>query len=117
MALIPHRDKFGRRVCIIRPGFWNPDQFKFPDLFCTIFQLYEVVAQEEKTQIAGCTGIVDAKNFGFKQLRNMALEDLRVVTNFIQVNLCIPEYFTKFISPYFNTRKNNKSISSGRRCV
>ena len=85
MTILRHRDKFGRRVCVTRPGFWNPDKIKFPDLFCAVFQLYEMISEEEKTQIAGCTTIIDAKNFGFKQLRNMAFEDIRVVVNFIQV--------------------------------
>ena len=84
-TILRYRDKFGRRVSVTRPGMWNPDKIKFPDLFCAVFQLYEMISQEEKTQIAGCTTIIDAKNFGFKQLRNMAFEDIRVVVNFIQV--------------------------------
>ena len=85
MTILAHRDKFGRRVGITRPGFWNPDKIKFPDLFCAIFMLHSMISEEEKTQIAGCTVIIDAKSFGMKQLRNMALEDIRVVVNFIQV--------------------------------
>ena len=85
MTILKHRDKFGRRVCITRPGYWNPDKIKFPDLFCAVFQLHSMISEEEKTQIAGCTVIIDAKNFGFKQLRNIAFEDIRVVVNFIQV--------------------------------
>lgn len=83
-TILRYRDKFGRRVSVTRPGMWNPDKIKFPDLFCAVFQLYEMISQEEKTQIAGCTTIIDAKNFGFKQLRNLAFEDIRVVVNFIQ---------------------------------
>ena len=85
MTILRHRDKCGRRVSVTRPGVWNPDKIKFPDLFCAVFQLHEMISGEEKTQIAGCTSIIDAKNFGFKQLRNLALEDIRVVVNFIQV--------------------------------
>ena len=85
MTILPYRDKYGRRVPVIRPGVWNPDKIKFPDLFCAVFQLFEMISGEEKTQIAGCTSIIDAKNFGFKQLRNMAFEDIRIVVNFIQV--------------------------------
>ena len=85
MTSLKHRDKFGRRVCITRPGYWNPDKIKFCDLFCAVFKLYSMISEEEKTQIAGCTAIIDAKNFGFKQLRNISFEDIRVVVNFIQV--------------------------------
>ena len=85
MTSLNHRDKFGRRVCITRPGYWNPDKIKFCDLFCAVFKLYSMISEEEKTQIAGCTAIIDAKNFGFKQLRNISFEDIRVVVNFIQV--------------------------------
>ena len=93
MTILRYRDKFGRRVCITRPGSWNPDKIKFPDLFCAIFQLHEMIAREEKTQIAGATVIIDARNFGFKQLRNMAFEDIRVVVHFIQVT----NYFTQYL--------------------
>ena len=87
MTSLSHRDKFGRRVCITRPGYWNPDKIKFSDLFCGVFKLYSMISEEEKTQIAGCTAIIDAKNFGFKQLRNISFEDIRVVVNFIQVKI------------------------------
>ena len=87
LTILNYRDKFGRRVCIARPGFWNPDKIAFSELYCANFQLNEMIAREEKTQIAGCTVIIDAKQFGFKQLRNMAIEDIRVAVNFLQVKL------------------------------
>ena len=91
MGALPYRDKFGRRVCLVRPGFWNPDKIAFSELYSALFQLCEMVAKEDKSQIAGCTIIMDAKNFGFKQLRNIAIEDIRVAVNFVQVKLYIKE--------------------------
>lgn len=91
MGILPYRDKFGRRVCVIRPGFWNPDKITFPELYCALFELCEMIAEEERTQIAGCTIIMDAKNFGFKQLRNIAIEDIKVSVNFVQVKLYVKE--------------------------
>ena len=101
MTILRHRDKFGRRVSITRPGYWNPDKIKFPDLFCAVFQLHSVISEEEKTQIAGSTSIIDAKNFGFKQLRNIAFEDIRVVVGFIQVRYWLSELTRFFLSSFF----------------
>ena len=82
--MLPHRDQYGRRVYIYRPGKWNPDKVHFNDVFCTGYSLCELVAPETKTQIAGVTCIADAEGFGFKQLRNFTLEHARNATNFVQ---------------------------------
>ena len=46
----------------------------------------EMAAMEQKTQIAGCTVIVDAKRFKFKQLKKISIEDISLTVSLIQVN-------------------------------
>ena len=55
------RDKFGRRVYIVRSGAWNPDKVSYGELYSISYKIAEVMALEPKTQIAGCTIIVDGK--------------------------------------------------------
>merc|ERR1719419_454257 len=82
--MLAHRDKFGRRDYIWRPGFWNPDQVGFDTVFACGVGLCEMISQEEKTQIAGVTSLCDGSNFGFKQFRNFSLEDTKYSAAFCQ---------------------------------
>ena len=84
-TMLLHRDKFGRRVFIHRPGRWNPSNVSFTDCYCVTYMLCEMIALEDRTQIAGCTGIVDGANIGLKQLTSMGLEDIKNCAQFIQV--------------------------------
>ena len=88
-CMLLHRDKFGRRVFIHRPGRWNPSNVSFTDCYCVTYMLCEMIALEDRTQITGCTGIIDGTNIGFKQLTSMGLEDIKNCAQFIQVR-----YFT-----------------------
>ena len=99
--MLKHRDQYGRRVYIYRPGKWNPDKVHFNEIFCGGYALSELVAMETKytkffdyfesfhslnsrTQIAGVTTIADADGFGLKQLRNFTLEHARSAASFVQ---------------------------------
>ena len=84
-TVLKHRDKFGRRVLIGRAGMWDPYVHSFSDALSVAYSLSEMVACEEKTQIAGCTLIVDGTNFGFKQLRSFSLEGFRYAATLLQV--------------------------------
>ena len=85
-TVLLHRDRFGRRVFIWRPGKWDPDSVSFTDCYCAMYMLCEMIAQESKTQVAGCTVVCEGSNIGFKQLKSMGLEDIRNCANFVQVN-------------------------------
>ena len=82
------RDQHGRRVfifrwenrdlffvCIIlivhlkRLGEWNPNKITTRDFFTAAFTLFELIALEEKTQVAGVTVVADIAGFGFTHLR------------------------------------------------
>ena len=88
-TVLPHRDKFGRRVFIWRPGKWNPDTVTFTDCYCAMYMLCEMIALEPMTQITGCTVVCEGSNIGFKQLKSMCLEDISNCANFVQVNIII----------------------------
>ena len=63
------RDQHGRRVFILRLGQWEPTNITSNLLFTAAFTLFELVALEEKTQIAGVTVIADIQGFGLKHLK------------------------------------------------
>jgi len=92
-TMLPHRDADGRRVFVFRPGLWNPDKVPFADIFCSGYTLCEMTSREERTQIAGYTAIVDAEGFGWKQLRNVSMEDGRNAAGFF--NIAFPVWLRK----------------------
>ena len=85
LNVLAHRDKFGRRVFIVRAGFWNPDKVKFTSIFAAGYTMLELISLEEKTQIAGLTFVIDGTNFGYNQFKNMSFEDLKYFVLFGQV--------------------------------
>jgi len=48
--------------------------------------LCEMVAREERTQIAGITAIMDAQNFGWKQLRAISMDDGKIIASFFNIS-------------------------------
>ena len=46
-----YRDKYGRRVLILRLGEWNPDEVTFEQGFCAFYKMAELLALEPKTQV------------------------------------------------------------------
>jgi len=85
-CMLPHRDQFGRRIYVFRPGRWDPDKIPFLDLFCVGYMLCEMVIREERTQIAGAVSITDASGFGFKQMRAIGLEDGKNLASFFNIS-------------------------------
>ncbi|XP_060583034.1 alpha-tocopherol transfer protein-like [Ruditapes philippinarum] len=70
-GVLPHRDKFGRRVLIFRAGKWNPSKYPLPDIFKTNFMTLSKVIQEEETQVAGVVVIADLKGIGIGHVTQM----------------------------------------------
>ena len=46
-----------------------------------------MVSIEEESQIAGLTVVIDSTDFGFQQLRNIAISDMKYLAMFVQVRL------------------------------
>ena len=105
-VILPHRDKYGRRVYFYRPGKWNPDTVCLEDVFCAGYMLCETAAKEPMSQICGVTVICDASDFGFKQLRQFGIEDIKAFSAFMQVRrlisftsycMCSPRLLAKMV--------------------
>ena len=45
--------------------------------------MFEMIALEEKTQIAGITFIADISGFGFTHLRYLGIDELKCLCNFM----------------------------------
>ena len=84
-AIPEERDQHGRRVFIFRSdnvtavsrvtchvsrlGQWVPSTVTSLQLFTAAFTLFELIALEERTQVAGITLVADIAGFGFKHLK------------------------------------------------
>ena len=55
------------------------------DFYSCGFALMEIISLEEETQIAGVSVVCDSVDFGFKQLKNISVCDLKFLAMFAQV--------------------------------
>jgi len=84
LVTIPvERDQHGRRVFIFRLGEWCPQEITTKDFFTAAFTLFELVAHEEKTQVAGVTVVADIAGFGLKHLKVLGMDELQCLCNFL----------------------------------
>ena len=49
-TVLPHRDRFGRRVFLFRAGIWDPNAVSPTDVFAANYICLEMMASEVKTQ-------------------------------------------------------------------
>ena len=56
-----------------RLGQWDPAVASSQELFTAAFTLFELLALEEKTQIAGITIVLDVSGFGFQHLKSVEI--------------------------------------------
>ena len=75
----------GRTVVVHRPGMWDPNTASVGDFYSCCYTMMELISLEEESQIAGVAHIMDASNFGLKQLRHVSLTDIKYLTMFWQV--------------------------------
>ena len=54
--------------------------------FGVIYKVLSVVSLEPKSQIAGVTVVADCAGFGYRHFKNLSLDDIRILSNFIQVS-------------------------------
>ena len=110
-SILPSRDKLKRRVYIWRPGMWNPNQMSLGEFYSCGYAMWEMISVEEESQIAGLTVVCDATDFGFQQLRNISIADIKYLAMFVQVGgLCTTLkiavkgmlflFFVTFIGPF-----------------
>merc|ERR1711990_152005 len=77
------RDKFGRRVVILKLGKWDPDLIPVEEWFASTFVMLEVLTKEVKTQIGGLTMLLDCEGFSFKHIRNLGVNEVRLASAFL----------------------------------
>lgn len=78
-----YRDNFGRRVFLFRLGHWDPDTVPVDEFYASAYVLFELIAREEKTQVAGVTCVADVSGLGFKHIRSLGLEEIRCMAAFL----------------------------------
>jgi len=83
VSIPEERDQHGRRVFIFRLGAWNPQDITTHEFFTAAFTLFELVAQEERTQVAGITVVADIAGFGLRHLKSLGLSELQCLCNFL----------------------------------
>jgi len=77
------RDCEGRRVVVLRLGQWPPQEVPLFDFFTGVFTLFELVVQEDKTQVAGVVMILDCKGFGLSHVRNFNMDMVMCINSFL----------------------------------
>merc|ERR1712212_1209399 len=77
------RDDEGRRVVVLRLGQWPPSEVPLFDFFTGVFTLFELVVQEERTQVAGVVMVLDCKGFGLSHVRNFNMDMVMCINSFL----------------------------------
>jgi len=77
------RDDEGRRVVVLRLGQWPPQEVPLFDFFTGVFTLFELVVQEERTQVAGVVMVLDCKGFGLSHVRNFNMDMVMCINSFL----------------------------------
>ena len=57
-TVLPHRDRFGRRVFLFRAGIWDPSAVSPLDVFAANYICLEMMASEVKTQARFLTALL-----------------------------------------------------------
>ena len=81
-AVLPHRDKNGRRVVAFK--MWDADRWSYKDGMEAFYVIMLLLAREPKTQIAGVTMIGDYSGMTRKHMATN-LEDIKAWANLISV--------------------------------
>lgn len=84
--VLPKRDNLGRRVFIFRPGKWNMNQISFQESYSCCFVVCEMMALEARSQIAGCTVILDGLGFGWRHFMGVSINDMTISIQLVQVS-------------------------------
>ncbi|XP_053374066.1 alpha-tocopherol transfer protein-like [Mercenaria mercenaria] len=128
VGLLPHRDKQGRRVLVLRPGKLDPSQFGPPDIFKASFMLIIKLAEDEETQIRGCVVLYDMKDMGFGQMthispfyakRSVMLFQDSVPVRFKYIHVvnepAVFDYLLALAKPFMSQQTVDKMLVHGHR--
>jgi len=93
-SVLPFRDQRGRRHFLIIAGNWDPSEVSFDEAWSALYKTIELISLEPKTQVAGCSVIIDASGFSMRHFLAIKLEHQRAVVNFVQKSF--PIWFREF---------------------
>lgn len=82
LAVLPHRDKYGRRIVVYK--MWDVNKWPYKSGMEALYVIMLLLAREPKTQIAGVTMIGDFSGMSRKHM-STSLEDIRAWANLISV--------------------------------
>ena len=103
-VVLPHRDKYGRRVVVFK--MWDANQWSFKRGMESFYVIMLLLAREPKTQIAGVTIIGDYSGMSRKHMATK-LEDIKAWANLISVIPLHPYLMTLCPSRPFLGRRAN----------
>lgn len=83
-APLKDRAPDGSRILFFRPGRWNPDKATIPDVMGNNFLTLSKLIEEEETQVCGVTLIVDLKDMGWHQAKNISPFFARKIATLLQ---------------------------------
>lgn len=87
MLAIPERDAEGCRIIMLRPAAINVEEFSVLHIIRFHMLVYEMLLNEEETQIAGIRYIVDFSNLPKNFLNLFSLSNLKNLINIAQHSL------------------------------
>ena len=82
------RDKEGRRVMLVFPRHWQPQEVGLKDALRSLICQLEYLVDNAETQITGVTMIVDFSKFTFEQARSLRPSYIQLLVNLVQVSNC-----------------------------
>jgi hypothetical protein len=81
-VVLPHRDKYGRRIVVFK--MWNANKWPYKKGMEAFYVIMLLLSREPKTQIAGITMLGDYSGMSRKHMATN-IEDIRAWANLITV--------------------------------
>ena len=82
LAVLPHRDKYGRRIIVYK--MWDAEKWPYKKGMEAFYAINLLLSREAKTQVAGITMIGDFSGMSRKHM-STNMEDIRAWSNLISV--------------------------------
>ena len=83
LAVLPHRDKYGRRILVYK--MWDAEKWPYKSGMEALYAVALLMSREPKTQIAGITMIGDFSGMSRKHMSTY-MEDIRAWADFMSVS-------------------------------
>jgi hypothetical protein len=81
---LPSRDREGRRVMVVSPQHWKPQDVSLKDALRSLVCQLEYLVSDEETQINGIVLIADFSKFTFEQAKSLRPTYIQLFINLVQ---------------------------------